>query len=516
MQHCHHRRHRPLRRVHRVRRRHVALLVAASMVVVGTVVGAGAGAAPPAPTTQADEAIDWLATQLAANGNTMPGFVPGSTDWGLTVDAVLAFVAAGRGGDPVAQSATDEIEANAAAYTTWDPGTPGVREAGATGKVLLAVLSQGRDGTNVAGVDLEAELRSLMLTSGAQIGRFADRMPDPAWDASNGFGQALSMLALALTDDGVPSDSVGFLLAQQCSAGGFRLTYASTPGCVDDATADTDASALAVQALLGVDRTPAVDAALVRALQWLRSQQDPATGAFGGTGPTAAINANSTGLIAQTLRAAGQTAAADGAATWITSTVQLTAANTTGTPAAADVGAIAYQRAPLDTALVSGIDAAAADQWRRSTSQAVLALGLAPYGPADVDPVVVPTTTTSTTTSSTTTTTTTTTVPSDVPIGGDGSAVGGTGNPVIGVAGAAGAAAGTVGVGAANSSAGTGSSTGSAAGTGTARLASTGATSAPLLTGGLLAVLIGVVTLGAGAAASAVSRGSRGDDRVEA
>jgi hypothetical protein len=506
------------------------LLVVASMGALGAFAGAGVAAAPPAPSTHADAALDWLGAQLAANGNTMPGFVAGSTDWGLTVDAVLAFVAAGRGADAAAQSATDQIEANAAAYTTWDPGTPGVREAGATAKVLLAVQSQGRDGRNVAGVDLEAELRSLQLTSGAQAGRFADRMPDPAWDASNGFGQSLAMLALALTDDGVPNEAVGFLLAQQCPAGGFRLTYGATPGCVDDSTVDTDATALAVQALLAVDRTPLVDDALDRAVQWLLARQDAATGAFGGTGPTAAINANSTGLIAQTLRAAGQTEPADAAASWITSMLQLNTANTTGTPAAPDLGAIAYQRSALDTALVSGIGAAAGDQWRRSTTQAVLALGLAPYGPVDVDPVVVPTTSTTSTTTITTPTSSTLptdtvpidTLPIDTLVGGDGSSGGGTSGTAGDAGGSVAGTAGTAGtggtVGGANRAAGSRTTTGSSAATGTARLATTGTTSAPLVAGGSLLLLAGLAAFGAGAVTTHVTRrcgAARAIERVE-
>ncbi|MHB1139592.1 MAG: prenyltransferase/squalene oxidase repeat-containing protein, partial [Microthrixaceae bacterium] len=356
-------------------RRRVAAVTLVLTGLAGLYTGARVGAAPTAPTADATSAVDWLGAQLSANGNSMPGFSAGSSDWGLTADAVLAFVAAGRGADAVAQAATDEIESNSNAYTTWDPDVPDVREAGATGKVLLTVRSQGRDGSNVDGVDLEAELRSLMQTSDAQVGRFSDRVPDPTWDASNGFGQTLSMLALSLTDDGVPAEAVDFLLAQQCPAGGFRLAYTSTPGCVGDTSADTDATAMAIQALLGVPRTTQVDAALAEGLHWLLERQDPATGAFGGTGPTAAINANSTGVIAQALRAAGRIDAANRAASWITTTVQLNAGNATGTPAVADLGAIAYERGPLDSALMMGIDPGSADQWRRATVQAVLALG---------------------------------------------------------------------------------------------------------------------------------------------
>src|SRR4051794_8092775 len=74
----------------------------------------GAGAAAPAPSAAATVALDWQAAQLMANGGTMPGFMPGMTDWGLTADAVLAFAAAGRTTDPAAVAATDALAANAA------------------------------------------------------------------------------------------------------------------------------------------------------------------------------------------------------------------------------------------------------------------------------------------------------------------------------------------------------------------------------------------------------------------
>ena len=45
--------------------------------------------------------MDWLSAQLADNGSTFPGFAigtsPARTDWGLTADAVLSFIAAGQG-----------------------------------------------------------------------------------------------------------------------------------------------------------------------------------------------------------------------------------------------------------------------------------------------------------------------------------------------------------------------------------------------------------------------------------
>ena len=78
-------------------------------------------------------------------------------------------------------------------------------------------------------------------------GRFADQGTTP--DSSNGFSQALGILALLRTTNGVPSDAVTFLLGQQCPDGGFRLFYDTGATCTANSDDDPDATGLAVQAL---------------------------------------------------------------------------------------------------------------------------------------------------------------------------------------------------------------------------------------------------------------------------
>ncbi|MCX6523849.1 MAG: hypothetical protein NTX58_03640, partial [Actinobacteria bacterium] len=182
------------------------------------------------------------------------------------------------------------------------------------------------------------------------------------------------------------------------------LIYTVTPNCISNERSDTDATAIATQALLSAERTPAVEAALSKALGWLLAKQDRSTGGFGGTGSTAAINANSTGLSAQALRAAGQLEAAERAANWITSSLQLN-------------GAIAYTPTARASAVTSGIPSNLADQWRRSTTQGVLALGLSAFAPAFATelPVVPPATVPSTTAPPTTAPTTTDPIATDPP-----------------------------------------------------------------------------------------------------
>ncbi|MTA63036.1 MAG: hypothetical protein F2518_01710, partial [Actinobacteria bacterium] len=388
-------------------------------------VGPAPSAVGPAPSAEATAALTWLSSQLAANNNALPGFAVGTTpprpDWGLSADAVLAFIAAGRGADPAAQAATNQLLSHLSDFTTYEPEILGVRLAGPTAKVLLIAESLGLRPSLPSGLTLEQELRSLMVPTGPQAGRFADRNssgPDAnspgsnspgsnSPDSNNGFGQALAILGLGLTESQAPSEAVSFLLEQQCPNGGFRLIYSATLGCVSSDRSDTDSTALALQALLSVQRTPAVSDALGKALDWLLTQQDSATGGFGGSGTTAAINANSTGLSAQALRAAGQTAAADKAAAWITSSLQLN-------------GAIAYTPTARAAALANGIASNAADQWRRATTQAVLGLGLKPFAPAfdaaaPVVPTTVPDTTVPTTAVPTTAVLTTPVPPTAVP-----------------------------------------------------------------------------------------------------
>jgi hypothetical protein len=220
------------------------------------------------------------------------------------------------------------------------------------------------------------------------------------------------------------------------------------------------------------------------AISWLLSIQDPTTGAWTGSGPTATPNANSTGVITQALRAAGEVASANRGAEWIRTQLQLTTANATGTPAEADVGAVAYDPAARTLALADGITSSTGDQWRRSTTQAVLALGLERYGATNDLPL--PTTTTTTTVPTTTLPTTTgptTTAPPSTTSAPTTSA------PTTTTASSTGPPAGVDSLTDSRSGAGTGSAAG--------RLAVTGDDTGPLAQGGALLVAAGVVLLAA-------------------
>ncbi len=334
--------------------------------------------APASGSGGSDDALDWLACELVASDGLFGVTFDGQffTDAGLTMDALLSFALFERRDDPAVQASLDALDAEVAAYVTGF-GEPSDRSAGATAKTLLTAILVGDGEDHFAPYDLEADLRALMQTAGPQTGRFVDK--SSFGDFSNGFGQTLAVMALSHTDGGVPAPSIEFLLEQQCPAGGFRGIYAGTPGCDDDAEADTDYTALTIQALLTSRQVAGVDAAVNEAVAWLLEQQDTATGAFGGTGPTAGLNTNSSGLSAQALRAAGRGAPADEAADWVAAQ-QITTADAGTGPAGTDLGGIAYDSGAFADALTAGINEQSRDQWRRASIQGVLVFGAPTLG----------------------------------------------------------------------------------------------------------------------------------------
>src|SRR3954452_15748496 len=265
---------------------------------IATTGSTASAASPPPPSAAAGAALSWIERELTNNGGRLPSsFDPTTPDWGLTIDAVLALNGGGRGTGAAATAATTALAAHINDYITGAPfGDPGTF-AGPVGKSLVAATLQGADVHAFGGVDLEAKSRAAMLASGVHAGRFSDQGSNFG-DFSNEFGQALNVLGLSHTAVGVPAPAVEFLLAQQCPNGSFRLDFDTPPvtrGCTTDAAADSDATAFSLQALLSLSPTPPILAAEQKAADWLASIQD-ATDGFGGTGPTAAVNASTTGL----------------------------------------------------------------------------------------------------------------------------------------------------------------------------------------------------------------------------
>lgn len=273
-------------------------LLAAALALVLAVQPTPALAAT-SPQDAAAGAAGWLAGQLI-DGERLEVVFDGVTypDQGGTADVVLALAAAGvASGQRTA--ATDWLVSEARGYTglDWEGAY-----AGAIAKLALTLMADGRDPTDVDGLDLVALLqeRELGADAGDEEGRFQD---EPASEWASSFNQALALLALHRAEGVSPSAaSIAFLAAQQCDDGGIRFTpdeadEAGTATC----TSDVDTTALAVQALVEVGGDRAV---VDRAIEWLRDQQRD-DGAVG--------NANSTGLSAVAFSLAGTQAEATAA-----------------------------------------------------------------------------------------------------------------------------------------------------------------------------------------------------------
>ena len=239
--------------------------------------------------------------QLAATGYLLQSF--GFPDPGLTADAVLALDAAGTGQDAAA-AATQKLVDDPVGYTGF--GDPAEVYAGSVAKLLNIAVAQGIDPGAFGGFDVLGTLQGLEKPNG----RFSD--VSAFGDFSNTFGQSFALIGLHRAGAPVSADARGYLLAQQCPGGGFKL-YMDDAGCTTDADADPDATAMAVQALIAVGgaATEAGDA-----LDYLASAQ----GASGGvSSPTQGVNANTTGLAGQAFLAGGRTAQARAAVAFLTS-----------------------------------------------------------------------------------------------------------------------------------------------------------------------------------------------------
>ncbi|MDH6138971.1 MULTISPECIES: prenyltransferase/squalene oxidase repeat-containing protein [Kitasatospora] len=160
---------------------------------------------------------------------------------------------------------------------------------------------------------------------------------DPTYDGV--YRQSLALLALKATGQTPPTAAVDWLKGQQCTDGGWPSFRADTGTACAAATEDSNATALAMQALVALGgHQDAVD----KGTGWLKANQN-ADGSWS-YNPGNAGDANSTGLAVSALHAAGvdpKTVAKQGK-----SGVQALTALQLDCKAAADQrGALAYQAA---------------------------------------------------------------------------------------------------------------------------------------------------------------------------
>jgi hypothetical protein len=365
-----------------------AYAASAALAVSGTILAVSPAQAVAHDPIGEEQAASWLARQVT--GGLVPGQF-GGPDVGLSIDTALSLRNAGNHSGTVA-AITNTIEDDGTSYLESAYEYLGKnyvnRAANATAKAMALFQTLTPARTTIGTINVQSRLESLTASSAPIDGRLTDfstedGVPDNQ-DYANTLGQAFAAFALTKAGSSRATDVVAFLLEQQCPNGGFRLSFnpdraAVDQSCTNNASAETDATAIALQQLNQIPTTGAITAAKASARAFLLGVQK-SDGSWGGGAGTEASNANSTGLAAIAL---GDTTASEAAARW------LRAHQATDYDAcdklAGQRGAIAYDTAGLTAGRSGGIAAGDADQWRRATAQALNALA---YLPLDTTPSV--------------------------------------------------------------------------------------------------------------------------------
>ncbi len=264
--------------------------------------GLTAAVLAPAPALAAEpaaaqKAATWLAGELTDAGTVVSNF-PGDdgadsvfTDYGRSIDSGLALLVAGGHDDVLGRTLTSASStATVKAYTQGVPfDAANAAYAGATAKLAFFVEATGGDARRVGGVDLLAQLESLVGTDG----RLKDRSDFGSF--ANLFGHAFALLALDTAGRAPSASFVQGLTSAQCADGSFPQDYVPKTGST--CTGSVDATGLVLQALAAIDLGAAEDAQ--QAKTWLQGQQR-SDGSFPGEAPV-----NSTGYAAMGLAAVG-------------------------------------------------------------------------------------------------------------------------------------------------------------------------------------------------------------------
>ena len=226
---------------------------------------------------QVDRAVEWLLTNQQDDGGFTSGFSEGS-DLGATVETVLAAVAAGENPTQWDPSPLDYL------LTQVESGT--VTDAAGLSRVVIAATALGQDPHDFGGVDPVAEL---LATQDATTAQFGDSL----------YAHAYALLALHNAGADVPQSAVDVLLAQQMDDGSWAMLGGS-----EEDSADTNTTALAVQALVAAgEKSAARDA-----LPYFHAMQNE-DGGFPWQKPSdygTDTDANSTAVVLQAFYALGE------------------------------------------------------------------------------------------------------------------------------------------------------------------------------------------------------------------
>ncbi len=179
--------------------------------------------------TQDDAALQWLMAQQQADGGFSNGFSAGS-DFGTTVEVILAAVAAGQDVSQWAASPLDYVAAQVRAGKAQDANT--------LSRAIFAAVATGQNPRAFGGRDLVAALLAQQDANG-QFGKSL-------------YAHAYAVLALHAAGASVPQSAVDLMKDNLTDDGGWAIFGGKTPG-----TADTNTTALVIQALVAVGETDA-------------------------------------------------------------------------------------------------------------------------------------------------------------------------------------------------------------------------------------------------------------------
>lgn len=229
--------------------------------------------------SQNEDALAWFRQAQEPDGGFSNGFSEGS-DFGTTAEVVLAAVAAGV---DVSTWVTAEDSSPLDALTEQ---VATVSDLGNLSKAALVAVATGQDPRGFGGRDLVAAIQASQDESTGMFG-------------GDLFKHAYAVLALQAAEAIVSPDAVTAMTSQITEDGGWALFGGTTPG-----TADTNTTALVMQALVAVGEADAAAAAL----PYLRRMQN-ADGGFPYQKPSewgTETDANSTAVVLQALNALGE------------------------------------------------------------------------------------------------------------------------------------------------------------------------------------------------------------------
>jgi prenyltransferase beta subunit len=248
-------------------------------VVIGAVVTPAGIAQADVVTDSGARAVTWLVSTQEADGGFSNGFVKGS-DLSATADAVIALSASSKIiKDIKSKSGLSPLDYLQAQVTGKSLKT------GQYAKIALAVNAAGLNPAKFGGKDL---VRLILAGYDAKTGVIGD----------NVFAHSQAILALAVTKTAIPEKAIATLESLQSTTGGWAFMGAGD--------ADVDTTALAVQALIAAGRA-ANSGPAGKGIGYLHGLQN-SDGGFPYQSPSAYgtdSNANSSGLVAQAMIAAG-------------------------------------------------------------------------------------------------------------------------------------------------------------------------------------------------------------------